>query len=65
MCANQTTILTASGGTSYLWDDNSTDPMRTVSLGTYDVTVTDGNTCTDTDSITINQNSQIYLQLQY
>ncbi len=44
--------LTASGGTSYLWDDNSTDPARIVSpvaTTTYTVVVTDANGCTDTE----------------
>ncbi|MBK9338507.1 MAG: PKD domain-containing protein [Lewinellaceae bacterium] len=57
-CAGSSTTLTASGGTSYLWDDNSTNAMRTISAaGTYTVQVTDGNGCTDTETATVTQNA--------
>lgn len=48
--------LTASGGSSYLWDDASTSAIRSVApLGntTYTVTITDENGCTDTISTSI------------
>jgi hypothetical protein len=46
--------LTASGGTSYLWDDASTNPIRNITAGgTYTVEVTDGNGCTDTEMATV------------
>ena len=58
ICTGQSTDLTASGGVSYQWDDagNSTTAMITVSMpGTYNVTVTDANMCTDTESIVVTQ----------
>lgn len=48
--------LTASGGSTYLWDDGSTSAIRSVApLGntTYTVTITDENGCTDTISTSI------------
>jgi pectin methylesterase-like acyl-CoA thioesterase len=50
-CGGASATLTASGGISYVWDDMSSANPRTVTLeGTYYVTVTDANGCTDTDS---------------
>ena len=50
--------LTVSGGTdpyTYLWNDGVTDANRTdLAAGTYTVTVTDANGCTNTHSATIN-----------
>ena len=55
---NQSQInVTASGGVSYLWS-NGLGTNQTVNLtagGTYTVTVTGANGCTDTEIITINQ----------
>ena len=46
-CANPMVLLTASGGWTYRWDDNSTNALRTVSVGgTYSVTVAGANACT-------------------
>lgn len=48
--------LTASGGTSYLWEDGSTLAIRSVTPlanTTYTVTITDENGCTDTISAQI------------
>lgn len=42
-------------GATYLWDDNSTAPTRGVTQsGVYSVTVTDTNTCSFADTITVN-----------
>ncbi len=50
--------LTASGGITYLWDNDSTNPIRTVNTpGNYFVTVTDNNGCTADAGITISLNN--------
>ncbi len=57
--------LMASGGDSYLWDDNSTDANRTVSnSGTYSVTVTAANGCTDSASATVHNTPSIALEVK-
>ena len=57
-CTTTSIDLTASGGVSYLWDDNSTSATRTVtSGGTYSVTVRDANGCTATASAVIGSNT--------
>jgi gliding motility-associated-like protein len=56
ICLGESSTLTASGGTSYLWDSTLTTAAITVnptSLTTYHVSVTDGNGCTDTSSISV------------
>jgi uncharacterized protein affecting Mg2+/Co2+ transport len=46
---------TASGGTSYEWSDGQTTATATgLCPGIYDVTVSDGNGCSDVTSVTIN-----------
>jgi len=53
-CEGGTVTLTASGGISYLWSTTETTEAITVSVsGTYTVTVTDSNGCSDTASIDI------------
>jgi gliding motility-associated-like protein len=55
---NQTQInVTASGGVTYQWSNGlGTNPtVNLTSAGTYTVTATAANGCTDTESITINQ----------
>jgi gliding motility-associated-like protein len=48
------TVLTASSGSSYLWNNGLTTQNITVtSVGTYTVTVTDSNGCSNTASVTI------------
>lgn len=54
ICENQTTTLRASGGSSYIWDDGSTQPMITVNAtGTYTVTSTNSYGCTASNSATV------------
>ncbi|MEM9024981.1 MAG: hypothetical protein AAGB22_14645, partial [Bacteroidota bacterium] len=56
VCDGQSTVLTPSGGAffNFLWDDNSTDPTRTVTAaGTYTVTVTDLLGCQGTDDVVV------------
>ncbi|MGB3085386.1 MAG: T9SS type A sorting domain-containing protein [Saprospiraceae bacterium] len=57
ICSGLSTTLTASGGVSYLWDNSTTNPVRTVTPGsntTYTVTVTAANGCTATATSTVN-----------
>ncbi len=61
VCDGASAILTASGGTSYSWDNGETTEaitLDTAVTGTYTVTVTDDNGCTDmaTASVTVNPN---------
>jgi len=55
LCGGQNVVLHAGGiYTSYLWDNNSTDSVRTVSAsGTYHITVIDANSCTSSDTVQI------------
>lgn len=56
VCAGSGTTLTAGGGTSYLWSTGSSSAaINPVPAGTatYDVTVTDANSCTATTSATV------------
>jgi subtilase family serine protease len=49
ICEGQTTLLTATGGTSYLWSDDQTSATISADMaGTYSVTVTNNVGCTDT-----------------
>lgn len=55
-CAGQSTILTASGGDTYLWSTGATTSSITVtptSTTTYSVTVTSGSCGTDTDEVVV------------
>jgi hypothetical protein len=67
-CAGESTELTASGGTSYVWSGPgftgnmaSTGPISTA--GTYIVTVTNANGCTATSSATISEEAFITVQI--
>ena len=54
ICENQTTTLFASGGSSYLWNNGSTQAMITVNTtGTYSVTTTNSYGCTATASASV------------
>jgi PKD repeat protein len=60
ICEGQTANITATGGTSYLWD-NSAGNTANVAVSpttttTYTVTVTNSTTCTSTDFVTVNVN---------
>ena len=60
-CTGGSTTLTASGGSTYLWDGGSTNPVRVISTaGTYTVQVTDGNSCTDTETATVTEQCPDY-----
>ncbi|MDF1698578.1 MAG: T9SS type A sorting domain-containing protein [Saprospiraceae bacterium] len=55
----------ATGGSpdyTYLWDDNSTNPVRSnLTSGIYTITVTDDNNCTSESSITLEDNDGVTL----
>ena len=52
-CAVPSTTLTASGGVSYEWNTGETTADLTVTTaGTFTVTVTGANGCTDTETVT-------------
>ena len=59
ICQGDNLVLNATtSGVTYLWDDASTGATRTVAAaGIYHITVTDANTCTGSDTITIAVNS--------
>ena len=52
----QSTVLTASGGVSYMWNTGQPSPSISVSptqTTTYTVTVSDGADCSEVDSVTV------------
>jgi len=57
ICKSASTTLTAAGGATYKWNDNSTDvdldvgPLTTAT--DFTVTITDATSCTDTESFTV------------
>ncbi|MCG3167581.1 MAG: hypothetical protein POELPBGB_03375 [Bacteroidia bacterium] len=53
-CEGETTTLTATGGTSYTWNDGSTTASVTATEGTYTVTATDGG-CTGTATVDVTE----------
>ncbi|RRB18008.1 hypothetical protein EHT87_06970 [Larkinella knui] len=58
-CASPAVSLTASGGSTYRWEDQSTNAVRSItSAGTYSVTVTAGNGCTAWTSVVVGGDSQ-------
>lgn len=62
LCDNETSILTASGGVSYLWSTGvNTASISVSTAGVYQVTATGANTCTVTDFITVVQSPPISL----
>ncbi|MFM7823860.1 MAG: beta strand repeat-containing protein, partial [Bacteroidota bacterium] len=57
-CSTTAISLTASGGTSYLWNTGATTAnISATSAGTYSVTVTAANGCTSTASVGIGVNT--------
>lgn len=56
-CQGDSAVLTATGGSSYVWSNNSTSANLTVNAsGTYTVTATDANGCISSTSITVSAN---------
>lgn len=60
-------MVTATGGSSeysYLWNNNETqDSIINLTAGTYSVTVTDSNSCTEIINTPINEPPQLFLNL--
>ena len=52
-CAYDSTQITASGGVSYVWSDGETTASAYLLPGSYTVTTTDVNGCTDVESVSI------------
>ena len=58
LCTGETSTLTATGGTGYLWSTGASTTSITVSTaGTYAVTATNANGCTGTASVVVLSNS--------
>lgn len=60
ICDGESTILTASGASTYVWNDGNTDNPRTVSPTTttlFTATGTDSNGCTSSGGTTITVNA--------
>ncbi|GAB4047797.1 hypothetical protein [Spirosoma litoris] len=53
VCAEQSTQLTASGGSSYRWSTGATTPTITAPAGSYTVTVTNANGCSASATTTV------------
>ena len=54
ICSGDILVLDAGAGYTYNWSPSgSNQTFNVTSSGTYSVTVTDGNTCQDTDAITV------------
>ena len=62
ICSNDNTTLTASGASSYIWDNGlgagASHIVSPSSSTTYTVTGTDANSCTDIDQVTITVNNE-------
>ncbi|MBL4587238.1 MAG: PKD domain-containing protein, partial [Flavobacteriales bacterium] len=58
-CIGGNTTITASGGTSYSWNDlaNSTTATVTLTQGNYTVTATDGAGCVSTEDVVITESA--------
>jgi Concanavalin A-like lectin/glucanases superfamily/Secretion system C-terminal sorting domain len=59
LCLGDTTTLTASGGTGYVWSNGPTTAANTITPAattTYSVTVTDANTCSRSKPVTVTVN---------
>ena len=58
-CSQTAISVTASGGSSYSWDNSlgTNTSQSLTSAGTYSVTVTGSNGCTDTENITVTSNT--------
>ena len=62
-CFGGSTVLTASGAATYTWGDETTAELTVTEAGTYTVTGTDANGCTNTASqevTVITVNTEVY-----
>ena len=59
-CAQSSSTLTATGGGTYLWENNLTTSTRTVAVaGTYQVTITSISGCFVVKSATVSENKTV------
>lgn len=57
LCGGSITLDAGNAGASYLWNDNSTAQTLTATVtGNYYVTVTDANTCSNSDTVSVTVN---------
>jgi len=66
ICSGGSVQLTASVGTNYVWSTGATTQSITetpLSNATYIVTVTDGNGCTDVDTVSVNLSSSLLVSI--
>ncbi len=60
ICEGESIVLTASGGSNYLWSNNvnmSNNAVSPLSSTTYSVTVTDNNGCSNSDNVMVSVNA--------
>lgn len=62
-CTGGSSTLTASGGSSYVWNTGSATDTVQVTQGTYDVTATDANGCTGTTSAVVSQSANLTVSI--
>lgn len=63
-CGGSVTLDAGNAGANYMWSDSSSAQMITVSsTGTYDVTVTDANGCSGSDTVMVTINSTLTVDL--
>ncbi|NJK83809.1 MAG: hypothetical protein HC912_08340, partial [Saprospiraceae bacterium] len=53
VCEGTNTTLIASGGTNYLWSTGATTPSIQAGAGTYNVTVSNADGCSNTETISV------------
>lgn len=58
-CTGGNTILTASGGNSYVWSTGATTAAVTLTQGSYTVTATDANGCTGSSTAVVTESSSL------
>ena len=64
ICQGTTTNITATGATSYAWSTGGLNPSITVgNAGTYTVTATDAQNCTNTGTVTVTVNPNPNVQI--
>ena len=64
ICEGTTTNITATGANSYAWSTGGLNPTVTVgNAGTYTVTATDAQNCTNTASVTVKVNPNPNVQI--